>query len=181
MSVINTKETESLLQKQRMEMVLNLLFPNYQIMMTPSSLILVKDKENHLIDKENFDIFRGYIQQIFCLDQLSEMGGRDYNPSGHLAKQLAQKFYERRQKLAKMKGQDDGIHILDRYLSILSTGLKISKNTLKKYTIYQLFDEYHRFTLKESYDIWLSAKMAGASGMQDPENWMDDLHEKKKE
>ena len=45
-----------------MEMVLNLLFPNYKIMMTPSSLILAKEDKTHLIDKENFDIFRGYIQ-----------------------------------------------------------------------------------------------------------------------
>ena len=50
-------------------------------------------------------------------------------------------------------------------------------NSFMKYTVYQLFDEFQRFELKQEYDLYIKAKLAGAKDMKDPEDWRKDLHE----
>ena len=49
-------------------------------------------------------------------------------------------------------------------------------NELMNYTVYQLKDEFKRFQLKQSFDIYLQAKMAGAKDLEEVDNWMDDIH-----
>ena len=40
----------------------------------------------------------------------------------------------------------------------------------------QLKDEFKRFQKKQSFDMYLQAKMAGAEDLDDVDNWMDDIH-----
>ena len=65
---------------------------------------------------------------------------------------------------------------LDRYISILAVGEKKDKNALLNYTVYQLYDEFDRYQLWLSSDMYIRAKMAGASGMQEPDDWFKDFH-----
>ena len=44
------------------------------------------------------------------------------------------------------------------------------------YTVYQLYDEFQRFELKQNFDIYLQAKMAGAKDMEEVDNWMKEIH-----
>lgn len=44
------------------------------------------------------------------------------------------------------------------------------------YTIYQLMDEFNRYQLKSRYDTYIQFKCAGATDMQDPEDWFKDIH-----
>ena len=74
---------------------------------------------------------------MFCLKENSQ---QKYNPGGPQARALVKKFQERQRILAKIKGGQGGISVLDRYLSILSVGEQKDINTLREYTIYQLFD-----------------------------------------
>jgi hypothetical protein len=68
------------------------------------------------------------------------------------------------------------ISILSRYVSILAVGENKDINNLMDYTVYQLMDEFNRYQLKTKYDIWLQSKMAGATGVDDPEDWLKDIH-----
>lgn len=184
MSIVNNDNINAQIHFAQMEMVLGLLFPNYHFTTTPQSFIFIetvdKEKITHLIDKDNFDEFKKYIQAIFCLDQLKDSKGeRKYNPSGSMAAALVEKFKARRKKLAEIKkknGQDDGLNILDIYVSTLSVGLKKDKNKLMNYTVYQLFDEYHRFMLEYSYDLNMKVRLAGATKIKEAENWMGDIY-----
>jgi len=45
------------------------------------------------------------------------------------------------------------------------------------YTVYQLMDEFNRFQLKLQYDSWEKLRIAGATGMDDPEDWLKNIHE----
>ena len=45
-----------------------------------------------------------------------------------------------------------------------------------QYTVYQLFDEFRRFRLKEQNDLYLQLKIAGAKNLDDVKNWMSDIH-----
>jgi len=77
----------------------------------------------------------------------------------------------------KHRGQKEkSVSILSQYISILSVGEKKDMNELLQYTVYQLFDEFRRFKLKEEYDLYVKAKMAGAKDLEEIENWMSDIH-----
>jgi hypothetical protein len=39
-------------------------------------------------------------------------------------------------------------------------------------------DEFNRFMLKTGYDAWERYRIAGATGMEDPQDWLKDIHEK---
>ena len=99
----------------------------------------------------------------------------DFNPSGEMAKKIAEKLQKRHNKLAEQK-PDKKVDILSRYISILTVGERKDMNNLFNYTIYQLFDEFKRFELKTGHDIYVQAKMAGAQDLKEVEDWMKDIH-----
>ena len=154
--------------------VLQLIFPYYRIAITPIA-ILFKDSESDgvqgSINETNFLAFKQILVSMFCLERTS---AETYNVQGELAKKIAEKFKKRNQKLAEIK--NDKVAIFSRYISILTVGEHKDMNSFMKYTVYQLFDEFQRFELKTSYDIFLKARLAGAKDMKEPEDWMKDLH-----
>ena len=46
-------------------------------------------------------------------------------------------------------------------------------NDLMNYTLYQLFEEFKRYQKKVEYDLMIQAKMAGATGLEEVDNWME--------
>ena len=176
----DTSSVESKFNKSCAESVLTLLFPNYKILFLPNMIALVQGEENHIINEKNFDEFQEILNRMFCLDMLTGSGAaREYNPANKGAESIANKIKAGRAKLAKIKSQQNHgqkITILSRYLSILAVGEQKDINVLLEYSIYQLFDEFSRFSLKEQSDFYLQAKMAGAKDLQEVDNWMKDIH-----
>ncbi len=179
------KNSDIVIKKNKtcMQLVLLLLFPECQINFLPNSIMITKEiqgkKENHLIDKDNFIQFKQILKNIFCLDGILKDAKNQYNPGGPQAKALVQKFKKRQKKLAELKKQKEkkqNVSILSKYISILSVGEKKDMNNLMQYTVYQLFDEFRRFQLKQQYDIYLQLKMAGAKDLDEITNWMSDIH-----
>lgn len=180
MSIMREKNPNILQQKACALMVLSLLFPTYTIQVENQNLkeqriLFQQDKMEFSLNKENYDIFIKALNEILCLG-----GGdsdSDYNPSGNLARQIADKLRDRHAKIAASKGEDSQkVAILSRYVSILAVGENKDINSLMNYTIYQLFDEFKRYQLKLNWDITLKARMAGAKDVQDAEDWMEDIH-----
>ena len=183
MAIIKSKEAIVIHKKVCMELVLSLLFPNYKLDLLPNSILLSElDKDNnvvqrHIIDKDNFQIFRKYVKTIFCLQDENAGGGNKYNPAGPQAAAIVQKFKLRDEKLAKLKGQENQhISILMKYVSILAVGLSKNMNELLQYTVYQLTDEYRRFKLKDNFDHYVSLRLAGAKDVEEQEYWMNNIH-----
>ena len=169
------RERNAVMQRNRncVEMVLALIFPWYTIDITSDAIVLEKEEERHLINNDNFETFKTIFNMMFSF---SKDETRDYNPSGDLAKQIAEKLKKRHQKLAELKEGKKKIDILSRYVSILAVGEHKDMNSLLNLSVYQLFDEFERFKLKMSYDIYLQAKMAGAKDLKEIEDWMKDIH-----
>lgn len=166
------------------QMLLLLLFPDYTINFLPTSIMLSKylqngKKQMHLIDKNNFEEFKNIVNSIFCFNHNNSVSSK-YNPGGPQAKALVQKFKKRQQKLASLKnrGEKTQTSIFSQYISILSVGEKKDMNKLLQYTVYQLFNQFRRFRMKEQYDIYVKAKMAGAKDLEDVDNWMGVLTSK---
>lgn len=171
------RERNAVMQKNRncVEMVLALIFPWYTINISKDGIVLEKEEERHLINNDNFEAFKVIFNSMFSF---SREETRDYNPSGDLARQIAEKFKKRQQKLSELKENKKKIDILSRYVSILAIGEHKDMNSLLNLSVYQLYDEFERFKLKMNYDIYFQAKMAGAKDLKEVEDWMKDIHSK---
>lgn len=171
------RERNAVMQRNKdcVQMVLALLFPDYMISIGKNNIIFKKSDEEveHFINDDNFEQFKVIFNQIFAFDDDSVRG---YNPKGDLAREIADKLNKRHQKLAEQKPKSAKVDILSRYVSILAVGSQKDMNSLLNYTVYQLFDEFKRFQLKMGYDIYLQAKMAGAKDLKEVEDWMKDIH-----
>ena len=133
MSIMREKNPNMQKSIKAASFVLTLLFPTYDIK----------------LDKNNYDIFFIFLNELLCLD--GDAKGSDYNPSGSLASKIADKLKDRHAKLAQRDAKgSQKIAILSRYVSILAVGENKDMNSLLNYTIYQLFDEFKRFQLKEA-------------------------------
>lgn len=170
------REQNAVMQKNRncVNMVLALIFPEYEISFEKDCIKLKKENEEHKIDNSNYEEFKSVISSVFSFGN-SKDSKPDFNPSGDLAKKIAEKLNKRHQKLAEVKPAQK-VDILSRYVSILSVGEQKDMNALLHYTTYQLFDEFKRYELKMGHDIYVQAKMAGAKDLKEVEDWMQDIH-----
>lgn len=173
MSMIGEKTIEGQNNKIKLLNILQLLFPDFNISYKNKQLLLEKDDNLFKMDSTSYEALKEIVVKMFCL-----VGGdaQEYNPEGDLAKKIADKLKQGRQKANKDKGIQK-INILNQYVSILAVGQQKDINELMNYTIYQLFDEYERFSLKLSFDTYVQAKMAGAKDLKEVDSWMKNIHE----
>ena len=183
MSILKENSENSKKIATAIDKVLFLIFPNYKIGFTPGSIILQEEidgqKETHMIDKNTFDEFGQIIFEMFCLAEFNGETAGEYNPMGDRARALVEKFRKKRELLAQLRkerGENDEVaSIYGRYMNILAVGEKKDKNMLKHYSVYQLFEEFKRFQLKEAFDYTFQAKMAGATKIKDAKDWMSNI------
>lgn len=173
MSMINNRSLNTQQTRIDILMILTLLFPDYQIKISQQEISLIKEGESHLINSGNFEEFKKILTAMFCL---KEKGSEtEYNPSGDKAREIIEKLNKRKQKLAEQNG-DQKVSVLNRFASILAIGQKQDLNEILDYTVYQLFDQFDRLTLKEQFDMHLKAQLAGARDLGEIEDWKKDLH-----
>jgi hypothetical protein len=162
--------------------MLSLVLPQSEITVNQGVLLVFQDKKEMIpVNDDGFKIISDVLTDVFCLNGSTEKE-EEYNPSGPMAQEIVRKLKQRKKQLAEIhKKQQDGNKItLDRYISILAVGEQKSIRELLEYTIYQLYDEFHRFNLKQSYDTYIEIKLAGGGEKGDTiDNWMDDIHSNK--
>ena len=172
MSVMNSRDKAK--HKTDALMVLALLFPEAKIKIEKDKILLQLENFNASINKENFSDFQKIIAQMFCLEENDE---DSFNPDDALAQRIAEKIREGQKKRAESKGKDtEKVTIYSKYISILSVGLHKSMIDLSNYTVYQIRDELKRFQLKQDFDMYIQAKLAGAQDLEEVENWMEEIH-----
>ena len=175
MMIIQERNLESQQARLNILCILALLFPTSEILLRRQTIQLRNHQTNEVneINEENFDAFKQILISMFCL---TNKENKQYNPSGELAQKIANKIKKGRQQKAKLAPATK-ISILSRYASILAVGQQKDINDLMNYTVYQLMDEFNRFELKLHFDSWEKYKIAGATGMEDPQDWLKDIHE----
>ncbi len=169
------REQNAVMQKNRncIELVLALIFPEYDFNLDKNGIVLKKGNEEHRIDNTNYEEFKSIINGMFARSKNETAA---FNPSGELASRIAAKLQKRHAKLSQESPAMKKVDILSRYISILTVGLAKDMNSLLNYTVFQLFDEFKRFELKNGHDIYVQAKMAGAKDLKEVEDWMKDIH-----
>ena len=171
MSIMNSREKAK--HKVDAQLVLALLFPTAKIQVEKNQILLQLENFSSSINETNYSDFKTIIKQIFCL---GDADSEKFNPADDLARKIADKIKKGKEKKQKSGQKLDKISIYSQYISILSVGLKKDMNELLNYTVYQIRDEYKRFMLKQDFDIYLKAKMAGAKDLEEVSNWMEDIH-----
>lgn len=179
LTMIEDKHIDAKKSKVNLLFILAILFPQYQIRFQNLTIVLthVETKEEFIINDENFDALQTIIKQMFCLTNLAN---KQYDPSGKLAEKIAKQIKAGQRKRAQLGPvtQKD-LSIFNRYISILATAKQKSIYQIMDYTVYQLMDEYNRFMLWYSSDQWFKLKVAGATGMNEPPDWLKDIHSDK--
>ena len=176
MTMIQERSFESQQARLNVMSILALLFPTSEILLGRKAIQLRNHQDKNEVNEindDNFEAFKQILINMFCL---TNKENKEYNPSGDLAQKIANKIKKGREKKAKL-APETKIAILSRYVSILAVGQQKDINELMNYTVYQLMDEFNRFELKLHYDAWEKYRIAGATGMEDPEDWLKDIHE----
>ena len=174
MTVIGEKEMID--KKRAVKDLLNLIFPDYTILITPRSLVFQdKDKNSFNIDESNFETLQEVIREVFCLNT-GPMDQTAFNPADAKAREIAQKLMRGRQRVAAQKGGAN-TSVFSQYLSILTVGLhSMSLHDLLNCTMYQLYDLMERYSLYMNWDIDVRTRLAGGKPESQPDNWMKNIH-----
>lgn len=172
MTIMNSKE--KIKQKNDVTLLLSLIFPTRQIKYGENEIVLIDDTGIVRINNMNCESFKDILSSMFCLNEILNEG-KEYNPEGKRAEKIAKKLEAARNKKNK-DAKATKVAIYSRYVSILAVGESKNINELMDYTVYQINDEFKRFQKKVSWDMNISARLAGATDLDDVDNWMEDIH-----
>ena len=172
MTIMKEQETKD--KKEAVLQFCQLIFPDSKIIFTPQSMLISSDKQQVIIDDNNFDILQEYIKHIFCVNSSMDQNG--FNPADKKAKEIAEKLMRGRQKVAEQKGEANS-STFSRYLSILTIGMNsMSLSEAMNLTMYQMYDLIERYTLHLNWDLDIRTRLAGGKPDNKPDDWMKNIH-----
>ena len=173
MTIMSDKTTQD--KKECVLITLSLLFPNYQIFITPRAISMNCEGRNIIIDEGNFEEIQQIISQVFCLSKTDQ---KAFNPQNKKAKEIADKLMRGRQRVAAQKQAEQGSgSVLAQYVSTLTIGLgSMSLKDCLDLTLYQMYDLVERYSLYINWDIDLRSRIAGAKPDKPVDNWMKQIH-----
>lgn len=173
MTIMKEQETKD--KKDAVINLFQLVFPGSQVIFTPMSVLLNKEGQQTLIDKNNFDILQEIIKQIFCVNS-GPMDQATFNPADEKAREIAEKLMRGRQRVAEQKGETNS-SAFGRYLSILTIGLNaMPLSEAMNLTMYQMYDLVERYTLYLNWDLDIRTRLAGGKPDSKPDDWMKNIH-----
>lgn len=173
MTIMSEKETKD--KKLATQQLLSILFPNYNAIFTPRSILLQGKDNSVMIDENNFEAIQQVLKNIFCLSNSNNQQA-GFNPANEKAREIAEKLMRGRQRVAELNGTANA-SIFSQYLSILTVGLSsMSLKELMELTMFQLYDLVERYQLYISWDIDIRSRLAGAKPNDKPDNWMKNIH-----
>lgn len=146
--------------------IIKLIFPDYTIFIENGEIIFEKEEKKSVVfSEENYRLLKDLIYQIFCFDKLA--GSSILNAQSALAKKIAEKMRKAKEKKAQLESEEGKEHksVFSHYISILSVGIPgLNISTIQDLTIYQLYNQYERYTLKLQHETSFSAALAGSKG-----------------
>ena len=173
MTIMNEKESKD--KKNSTLQVLQILFPNHKPMMTPRSLILMREGKQTLIDENNFEHLQDVLRLGFCT-KTGSMDQQAFNPANDKAREIAQKLMRGRERIAAEHGSSNTSNY-SQYFSVLTVRINsMSLKDMADLTIYQLYDLVERYNLYLAWDIDVRSRLAGGKPDKHPDNWMKKIH-----
>lgn len=161
-------------KKETIVQVLSLLFPQFNVIFTPRSILLNSGDAEIILDESNFDSLQEVIKACFCV---KGSGQEQFNPKTKRAREIAQKLMKARQRVAEIKSKENSSSAFTQYLSVLTVGLNsMSLTDCLNLTMYQMYDLIERYSMFVNWDIDIKSRLAGAKGDKPVDNWMKNIH-----
>lgn len=127
-----------------------------------------------LIHRENFDSIVEVVKLQNYLMKTEEIEDDEFkNPANEETRLLAEQMKKNREKVKKkkqMQDEESNIDLSDIVSAVCSKSNSINKTNVWGFTLYQVYDEYARLELIDSYDFSIRAMMAGAEKV-DLKHW----------
>lgn len=144
--------------------LLMFLIKDFKVIFNPedNTYNLVQNNLVYVIDENLFFQLKNIVFDIFVLEKFFNVQKEPPKMSAK-AKAIADKIKKSRERLAQTKGESEQKSILSLYLSVLgigTNGLDITK--LCSVTVYQLLNQFDRYSLYTQYEQSVQAAMAGA-------------------
>lgn len=173
MTIMQEQETRD--KKEAVMALFQLIFPDYQVLLTPRSILLNKEGQSVMIDDTNFEVLQENLKNIFCINS-NLQDQTVFNPADKKAQEIAEKLMRGRQRVAEQKGESNS-SAFGRYISILTIGLNtMSLFDIVNLTMYQLYDLVERYTLYLNWDLDIKTRLAGGKPDSKPDDWMKNIH-----
>jgi hypothetical protein len=175
MSIIKSNDAPIKEYRDSILAVLGLLFPYYEMQIEEKKISFIPTADGWIQGSLAPINYADFADAVKFVIGVGESQQNKYNPGGKAAAALVKKFEEGRKKAQETKEKTEG-SLFDLYISILAVGEHKSVIDLLNYTVYQFLDEFHRYELKLSFDHYMKAKLAGAKEIEEPEDWMKNIH-----
>lgn len=162
--------------KNHLMNLLTLLFPTFKIRIRRNDIQLMGTTENadtYFIDSTNFQEFQEIISEMFSSEYVEQT--KNYNPADGAASKIAEKLKKRKMKSMNNNQNAKNISLYKRYASILSIGLRMDLNTILDYTVAQLEIQFKRYTMWMKWDLNFKMRCAGATDLDEVEDWMQEI------
>lgn len=142
--------------------IMELILQGYEIGIEDNNIIFSKENYPTInFSKETYLILKDIMYEMFQFDKL--LGNTLLNVQSDAAKKIAEKMRKAKEKIERNEGKKEQISIFNHYLSILSIGSNASNiNDNCELTIYQLYNQFERFSLYLQYDQSVKTALAGA-------------------
>lgn len=159
----------------------DLVFPDYQIFITDSSIDFLQ--ENRVVGRVtpfSFGELKTALSELF--EPQSKSKEPEYNPANDAAQAIAEKLKKGREKIKSQKSkkeESESFSLFSTYASALSIGLGVDLNCLLNYTPFQLYDAFNRYSAKLEYDLYRTIALqpfADASNLDEPQPWYGNLY-----
>lgn len=164
----NEKEVED-----GMHSILKLLIKNAEIIKFNDMFLFIKTAEGqqYVINDQSFLLIREVISTIFNLKSAKTIKKQEYNPSGSLAEDIAEKLKKRKEALEKSQQKDSSQGKKDQsmladFVSILAVGLSLSIKDILNLTLYQIFNLMKRYGMYNQYQLQTQAMLQGAEDIE---------------
>ena len=137
-------------------------------------------EEVKIVHRENFDDLVKIIKLQNYLEQPSESDVDDAEPADEETRALMEQMKSMREEVERRKrqqnddGEGEGIDLPDIVSAVSAKSNSINKLNIWDFTLYQIYDEYARLELIDSYDFSVKAMMAGAKDV-DLKHWSSKL------
>lgn len=181
MSIFRKDDDTCRLYTQLISLLLSLVLKHYTIKIAGNMILLERENEKQIIlNAENYDFVKQALIQMFCLkDIMGDDSNEIKDTDTPMVRRLKEKFKKRHEILARKNGGKGENDLLARYISIVATGLGLPLIQINEYTIYQLFDEYKRFQLKEAFDLYIkrATSFGGVKKEEKVVNWQKSLED----
>lgn len=175
--VINQKENDAKKYKNHLMNLLTLLFPNSKLRIREKDIQILQtfgeESISSFIDNTSFDEFQKIVSKMFSFKSGDGQNG-DYNPADKRAEMIAEKLRNAKKK-DSVSTENLEISVYKRYASILSVGMKMDLNIFLGYTVNQLEDQFKRYILNLKWEQTFKMKLAGATGLDEVEDWMQEI------